>query len=138
MERVKRLDPNAKGAWGQMTGEQMLGHVTGVVRYTLGQGAEMPYKGTFKTRYIYRPLILNGLVKIPHNVRVPPPKGMKTMPTPHGTVDGLREALHEYLARAQAGDLDPPHHPFFGDLGVDGWAKFHYRHFEHHLEQFGL
>ncbi|MBI4558849.1 MAG: DUF1569 domain-containing protein [Candidatus Hydrogenedentes bacterium] len=32
--------------------------------------------------------------------------------------------------------MQPEPHPYFGDIGIDGWSKLHVRHFEHHLRQF--
>ncbi|MBI4558851.1 MAG: DUF1569 domain-containing protein, partial [Candidatus Hydrogenedentes bacterium] len=42
----------------------------------------------------------------------------------------------EYLAAVATGDMQPEPHPYFGDIGIDGWSKLHVRHFEHHLRQF--
>ncbi len=46
--------------------------------------------------------------------------------------------MEEYLAAVETGELRPAPHTLFGDIGIDGWARLHVRHFEHHLKQFGL
>ena len=50
----------------------------------------------------------------------------------------LAALLDEYLALVQSGELKTGLHPVFGDIGIDGWARVHVLHFEHHCRQFGL
>lgn len=132
--RLGRLRPDAKPAWGNMTPERMLGHLVVIVRYSMGRGKPMPARGNWFVRRIVGPLIINGIVRMPRNVR-----GPATADTPStGDTETLHAVLEEYLTLVESGDLDPPPHPFFGDIGVDGWAKLHVVHFEHHLRQFGV
>jgi len=138
LARLSALPPDAKPQWGSMTLSQMVGHVNLVVRYTLGEQSELPFKGNWRTRRIFGPLILNGIVKIPKNVRLPRPEGAKTPPPPpEGDLDTLRLSLDEYLKRAEAGGLPARPHPFFGMLTPRQWRRFHRVHTEHHLTQFG-
>lgn len=87
---------------------------------------------------VFGPLIANGIVSIPHNVKIPSRPGKPAPVVPEGTIEQLRASIDEYLARAERGGLAPAIHPFFGPLSATTWAKFHYRHFEHHLSQFGV
>lgn len=139
LERAARIAPDAQPQWGTMSRNRMFGHLYDIFEYCMGNMGEAPDKSTFKTRVIFRPLILSGIVKIPKNVKVPPGKGDGPKMFERETeLDELRAKMEEYLAKCQAGELDPPRHPFFGDLGVDGWAKFHVRHMDHHMRQFGV
>jgi hypothetical protein len=138
IKRAETIPTDKKPEWGNMNRNQMFGHLYDVFEYCMGRAGEMPDKSSFKTRYIFRPLVFSGIVKIPKNVRVPRPKDSdREMFKREVELDELRAKMDEYLACCQAGDLDPPRHPFFGDLGIDGWAKFHVRHMDHHLRQFG-
>ncbi len=89
------------------------------------------------TRRVAGPLILQGLLPIPKNVRAP----RRAVPTSgihlQDDLETLQALLEEYLQLVQADELTCPPHPLFGDIGVDGWARFHVVHFEHHLRQFG-
>lgn len=133
--RLGKLEPDARPAWGRMTPDRMVGHLIGTVRYSMGRGPRLPFAGNWFSRKVLAPLILNGVLSIPKNVKVSRPENE---PLPAGDVETLHATLEDYLALVQTGELSPPHHPFFGDIGVDGWAKMHVRHFEHHLKQFGL
>ncbi len=134
--RLGALRRDAKPAWGAMTPEQMVGHLIETVRYVMGREPDVPFIGNWFTRTLLAPLILNGIIPIPKNVKAPRPNSEAPLPT--GDVETLHATLEDYLSLAQTGDLHPSHHPVFGDIGVDGWAKMHVRHFEHHLKQFGL
>jgi len=136
--RLAALSPDRQPEWGKMTVPQLHGHLTAVVRYSMGDGEAMPVRGNWRSKYIFRPLILNGVVKIPRNIKIPRPKGKPAPPMPEGTLEDLVIAMARFN-EAQTEPSGPSHpHPFFGHLGLAGWAKFHYRHFEHHLQQFGV
>ena len=132
--RLAKLKADAHPAWGTMSAPQMLGHLVATLRYSMGKGPVLPFVGNWATRRLLAPLILHGILPIPRNVTLP----RADAPRPIADLETLHAALEEYLSRVHTGDLEPPHHPTFGDIGVDGWAKMHLRHFEHHLKQFGL
>lgn len=130
------MPADARPAWGSLDRDRLVGHLIGAVRFSMGRLGTMPDRGTWLTKRVLKPLILNGVVRIPKNVKM---RGAARQP--QGVMEDL-ETLHavleEYLQLVQADELTPPPHPLFGDLGVDGWAKMHLRHFEHHLRQFGV
>lgn len=134
--RLGALQPDARPAWGTLTPDQMVGHLIETVRYTMGREPDVPFVGNWFMRTVVGPLIMNGIIPIPKNVKAPRPN--PNAPWPTGDVETLHAALEDYLNLAQTGDLHPPYHPVFGEIGVDGWAKMHVRHFEHHLKQFVL
>jgi len=133
--RLGKLRPDAKPAWGTLTPERMVGHLTATVRYSMGRASKLPVKGNWIVRNVLRPLILNGVVRIPKNIEAPDPSGQLFAT---GDTETLHAVLDEYLTLVQSGDLEPAPHPAFGDIGIDGWAKLHVVHFEHHLRQFGV
>jgi len=135
---LRDLPPGTQPQWGSMTPAQLYHHLTGVLRYSMGEGPEMPDRSTWRNR-LFRPLVLHGVIKIPRNVRVPKPKGVKERPAPQdGTFEECDAALNAWLARRQAGTLPVVPHPFFGPLDGGQWARFHAQHFRHHLTQFGV
>lgn len=138
LERLAALTPETAPRWGKMNSAQVLGHLDAVVRYTMGELPPMPDRSTWQSRWVFKPLIIYGIVSIPHNVRIPSRPGKPDPVVPEGTLEQLGASLDEYLVRAKNGSLPPAIHPFFGVLSASTWTKFHYRHFEHHLTQFGV
>jgi hypothetical protein len=138
LDRFQKIAPDAAPCWGKMTVPQMIGHVNGAVRYSMGYGPDIPFKGNWKTKYIFAPLILNGIKQVPRNIKVPRPKGAQSFDPPVAELATLESTLNELLAKARDGSFNPPHHPFFGMIGPHGWMKFHGVHLDHHLRQFGV
>ncbi|MBX7258867.1 MAG: DUF1569 domain-containing protein [Candidatus Hydrogenedentes bacterium] len=138
IQRLSALSLDTKPKWGTSTLPQILGHLTDVVRYTMGEGPDMLFKGNWKTRTIFRTLIINQIVAIPHNVRIPRRVGSKgPVVLRDGDLESLKKTLDEYLSQAESGNLASRIHPFFGELSAKSWRKFHVAHFTHHLNQFG-
>lgn len=133
------LPADAQPLWGKMNRDQLYGHLALVMKHMVGDTPPLPFKGNFVSRHIFRRLILLGLVEIPHNVRLPKPKGADKHPEPPTcALADVEQALSEYLDRAEAGTLPQAMHPFFGPLTVNEWRRFHVAHFKHHLKQFGV
>jgi hypothetical protein len=134
LRRLKGLRPGAKPAWGKLTAVGMTGHLIDAVRYSMGKAGGVRDRSNWLFRKVVAPLMLNGVIPIPKNIKADP------LPNPSGRTDleTLHAVLDEYLALVQAGELNPKPHPAFGAIGVDGWARMHVLHFEHHLRQFGV
>ncbi len=130
--RVGRIPADAKPAWGTLTRDGLVAHLADALRYAMRRSPALPFSGNWFSTHIIGPLIINGIAPMPKNV-----KGVR-LPSAPCDIEGLHALLDEYLHRVQSGDLNPPLHPFFGDIGVDKWAKLHVVHFEHHLRQFGV
>lgn len=139
LAKLDRIPTDAKPRWGKMNRAQLYGHLALVMRHMLGQTPEMPFKGNWVTRNIFRHLVVNGIVEIPHNVRLPRPKGApKDLETPTCELVDVERALNEYLDALDQNSIPPAQHPFFGVLTHNEWRKFHIAHFKHHCKQFGV
>ncbi len=136
--RLRALEPDAKPAWGTLTPERMVSHLALSVRYSLGQAGVFPDKSNWLLRNVVCPLLLHGMLPMPKNVKLTAPVGVPPDLPMSDDLETLHALLEEYLDLVQADELAPPRHAFFGDIGVDGWARLHVIHFEHHLRQFGL
>jgi len=119
IERLSGLSAETRPRWGRLTRDQLYAHLADTLRYSMGR--------------IVGPLVLSGLLRIPKNLKIP---GSGEMP--RGNLETLQAVLEDYLNLVQADELAPVPHVYFGDLGVDGWARLHMAHFEHHLRQFGV
>ena len=139
IERFGTLPQDVKPGWGKMNRDQLFGHLALVMRHMLGQTPPLPFKGNWVTQNVFRHLVVNGIVEIPHNVRLPRPKGAdKNIEPPTCALEDLERALNEYLDGIENGSLPQAMHPFFGNLTVDEWRRFNIAHFKHHLKQFGV
>ena len=138
-ERFATVAEEATPAWGTMTRDQVQGHLNKVILYTLGEGPEMPFRGNFKTRHLFRHIILLGLKEIPHNIKVPRPEGVsKEKFFPAASLEELSETIDRYVAAIDGGNLTSRTHPFFGTLSPRQWQRFHRLHFIHHMKQFAI
>jgi hypothetical protein len=134
LARFRTLHPDTRPRWGRLTAPQMLVHLGDQLRYTLGEYQVTLHRGP---------------------LRWPPAKQllMYWLPWPKGRIKGSPEmfltppaawnadlsSLESLLARfvAQIATASWPDHPFFGAMTRDSWGRFSYRHFDHHLRQFG-
>lgn len=134
--RLGGIEPDAKPAWGVLTRQGLYHHLADIVRFSMGKGGRMPDTSNWIMRRIVGPLTMNGVMRIPKNLKTPMATGAP--PSVQDDLETLHAVLEEYLNLVQAGELNPRPHPAFGDIGVDGWAKMHVVHFEHHMRQFGV
>jgi hypothetical protein len=131
--RLGRLSPDSKARWGRMTALQMVAHLADASRMTLG---DLPVRPK-RTAIRYPPLKQLIVYCLPF------PKGAQTAPELIGRVPGdwMQEvhaagALLERIASPPDGQR--PEHPMFGRLSEQALGVFVYRHYDHHLRQFGV
>jgi hypothetical protein len=134
LARIDRVAGGAKPLWGKMSAEQMLGHLVESARMAVGELSTRPKK--LPLRYFpLKQLIVYWL---------PFPKGAPTapelLPKESGTVDQSKGELARLmrLMAERANATEWPEHPAFGRLTTRAWGVLTYRHFDHHLRQFGV
>jgi len=101
----------------------------------MGRREAPAFVGSVVTKYLVWPAFRMGLLSIPKNVKITLRDGALQ---PDDSLDDLNATLKDYLDAAETGALETAPHPLFGDIGVDGWAFLHVKHFEHHFKQFDL
>lgn len=134
VERLGRLSPDRKPAWGRMDAPQMVCHVSDAFRMALGDLAVRPRK--LVLRY---PLIKQLIIYV-----VPFPKGAPTAPELRarvpaewgGEIETLRLLVDRFAERSM--DDEWPAHPAFGRLSGRAWGALAYKHADHHFRQFGI
>lgn len=133
--RLERLDPSQAPLWGRMTAPSMLAHLCDQMR--------MPFNDSPSARIpgVPRQLVMRQLI-------------LYFLPWPKGTIQGPPEAFHtepghwsddlatvkklvEQFVNAPP-DRHWPDQPNFGRMSRRDWGVFCYRHFDHHLRQFGV
>lgn len=133
-ERIRKLTPDRRPAWGKMSAPQMLTHVGASLKMALGELPVASKRGPFRL-----PLLKQLIVYV-----LPWPKGAPTAPELisqasgewTAEMDGLRLLIDRFGHRNIHGPW--PEHPAFGRLSGRTWGALVYRHVDHHLQQFGL
>ena len=132
--RFHRLAPDRRPRWGRLDANQMLCHLCDQLRVALGEQPAEAVAGPLR-RAPLKQLVMYWL---------PWPKGaisfkecFTTTSTDWDTNLGRLEQLMEKFATQDPERPWPPH-PLFGDMSGRAWGYLSYRHFRHHLRQFGV
>lgn len=137
LARLRALSPSHAARWGRMTPHQMLCHVADTCRMTLGERAVAPV-GNAVSRTIIRFVALHTPAPIPKGQRAAPELDAQRGGTPPTEFAADRCTLEALLDRCAAdATIDGREHTFFGRLTRREWGRFHYKHLDHHLRQFG-
>ena len=134
LRRVGRVTAESKPLWGKMNAEQMLGHLVASSKMALGELVAKQKKLPIRFAPL-RQLVVYWM---------PWPKGSPTAPellvSDPVSIERSKEELARLIALlgARAKEKAWPEHPAFGKLGRRGWGVLAWRHFDHHLRQFGV
>lgn len=133
-DRVARLMPDRKAAWGKMSAPQMVCHLADALKMAMG---DLPV--ATKNTPLRHPPLKQLIV-----YWAPWPKGVPTAPELlvrpprdwQADVSDLKSLVDRFASRRGARDW--PEHPAFGRLSERAWGVLVYRHMDHHLRQFGV
>jgi uncharacterized protein DUF1569 len=134
LSRVRALRPETPARWGRMTAPQMLAHLCDQMRYTLGEYRVTLHRGPLRWPPVKHAIMFwlpwpKGRIKgSPEMFLTPPVTWSADLVT-------FQSLLDRFVAKSSATVW--PEHPFFGTMTRESWARFSYRHFDHHLRQFG-
>jgi hypothetical protein len=135
VERMSQLRSDSQRKWGLMSPDQMVYHCNRSMAYIMNEYS-IPSNTNFLKRLIFKPLALGN------------------MPFPQGKAQAFEEFkasgsydletekknfdvyLRKYAGLDPAQELPPS--PLIGKLSFSEWGRLHYKHFDHHLRQFGL
>jgi hypothetical protein len=134
LDRLTRLTPTQRPAWGRFTAPEMVAHLADALRMALG---DLP---TASKRLPLRHPPLKQFVIY----WMPFPKGAPTarelVARRPGEWDAELAACRDLVERF--GRETParawPDHPAFGRMSARQWGVIAYRHLDHHLRQFGV
>lgn len=124
-----------KALWGQFAPQHMLEHLSWAVEASVGK-IDHPLSVPDEKASLYREFLFNDLptkrlFRHPLLDKVPPPLRFKSLDDARKNLLNLMQEFEEYP--------DIPHmHSIFGLLDHEEWERMHYKHFFHHLMQFGL
>ena len=136
---LQNLNPEAKGEWGVMNGQQMVEHMVDAVSYATGKNNQKlhtapdlvgRYKDFAMSEKEFKPNTPNALLS----------------DTPAAiTKASMKEAIAEFNYQVIAfinyfetnkGAIIT--NPFFGDLNFEEWTHLFHKHAVHHAKQFRL
>lgn len=134
-ERLERLDPSQAPLWGRMTAPSMLAHLCDQMRMPFNDDPSARIPGVPR-HPVLRQLILYFL-PWPKGTIQGPPEAFQTEPGNWADDLATLKKLVEQFVNAPP-DRHWPDQPNFGRMSRRDWGVFCYRHFDHHLRQFGV
>jgi hypothetical protein len=137
LARIEKLTPTAQKQWGKMNVNQMLAHCNASLETAMG--LHNPERLGFIGRFFGK------LMKPKFFSEVPFPKNSATDKSYiiKGNPDFETEktkVIQQIKAFSAGGPAKCTTHPqaFFGPLTPEEWALMQWKHFDHHLRQFGF
>lgn len=137
MKRLEKLTPNSKRKWGKMNVAEMLAHCN--VSLETAMGLNFP-KRKFIGRIFGKLIKLKFLDAKPMVKNSPTEDDYVTISTVHNFEKEKIKAINHirfFYKRGPENCTSHPH-PYFGKLTPNEWAVLKWKHYDHHLRQFGV
>lgn len=139
MDAVTGLRPRSRPAWGRMSAQQMVEHLTWVFDISTGtaqvacfvlEGQQerlkaFLYDNQLSPRELMNPALASGLPAL-------------KSPTLSAAVAELDSARRRFIEPDESARGVAFTHPLLGPLVHEEWSRFHFKHVFHHLAQFRL
>jgi hypothetical protein len=136
LNRIDQLHPDSKPMWGKMSVSQMLAHCIVPTKISTG---DIPGKrnifGILFGKMAKKRMVSEEPFK--KNLPTDPSFVVKHNPDFYENQQELK-VLIEKLYNTDKNELTQRKHPFFGKLTIEEWGLLNYKHFDHHLRQFGV
>jgi hypothetical protein len=138
LTRLDKLNEDSPRRWGTMKVNEMLAHMNDAIKISLGMKPAID-RSTFFSRHVTFPV---GIYIVPFW-----PKGEATAPELDQKNEGTKardfyteleftKKMLDIFEEREESKFHP--HPLFGQLSKKQWADLLYKHFRHHLRQFGV
>lgn len=138
IDRLDKLTPDTQHKWGTMAVNQMLAHMNDAMKIALGMKPAVN-----KSNFFTHNVTFNVAVYVLPSW----PKGEATAPELNQQVEGTKardfyteveftKKMLDIIEEREESKFHP--HPMFGKLSKTQWADLLYKHFQHHLRQFGV
>jgi hypothetical protein len=132
VQRLRRLQPTSRPAWGKFTADKMVCHLADALRVGLGDMTAKPVDN-LATRTLVKWIVVHSSISPPKGKIETAPEFLSTVPK---TWAEDVAAVEKLIAR-MATTPTSARHPAFGPLDHAGWCKLSWKHLDHHLRQFG-
>ena len=136
INRIDQLHPDSKPMWGKMSVSQMLAHCIVPTKISAGEiQNKQAFLGKLFGKIAKKQMLATEQMK----------KGLPTdrtfiikhEPDFYESQQQLKEAI-ERLYNTDKNELLKRKHPFFGKMTLEEWGLLNYKHYDHHLRQFGV
>ena len=136
---VRTLNPESKGEWGVLNGQQMDEHMADSISYATGkntQALQSPvehldkYKSFAMSDKEFKPNTPNSLMPA-----IPSPV---IKPTMEEAVQEMEKQIAAFINYFEINKGATITNPFFGDLNFEEWVHLLHKHAVHHSKQFKL
>jgi oxepin-CoA hydrolase/3-oxo-5,6-dehydrosuberyl-CoA semialdehyde dehydrogenase len=139
MEALAALKPDSRPAWGNMSAQQVVEHLTWV--FELSTGAARVTFDVPEEQRRWMKTFLSNAMQSPRGIMNPAlASGLPALKVPNlpAALAGLDLARRRFLEMDESGRTLAFTHPLLGPLVHEEWSRFHFKHVFHHLLQFGL
>jgi Protein of unknown function (DUF1569) len=133
-----KLSSETQPAWGSMSAQRMVEHLTDSLRIATGKNPQelaIP-----EDRIAKMVLFLDSDKPMAQNIEVP--FATKAMELRHEELElAIDEFVDEYLEFMETFESTPElktQHPYYGPLNYEQWQRLNQKHLSHHFHQFGL
>jgi hypothetical protein len=135
--RVDRLVTDAPRRWGKMTAPQMVWHLDAQLRWLLGELEVKPRGNAILRSALMKWYIIDSPLPWPRGKAPTAPELARHAPGEWSQdIAKLKLDLERWAARGQ--EQGACVHAAFGPLDGRQTGKLIWRHFDHHLQQFGV
>lgn len=138
-EKLSAVSADTPPAWGRMNLQQMVEHLTDSIRYANGKDIQTEIVTPSERLPAVRDFLYSEKEFRPNtrNAKMGEEPAPVRHPDLSAAIRELQEDVAAYVARFSPDQAHTERNPFFGDLDFDGWNRLLYKHFLHHLRQFG-
>ena len=133
IDRINKLTAQTQRQWGKMDVAQMLTHV------------QRPISAAYGTHEVKGSWLLKTIGPLFKSVLYNDKPYKQSLPTDKTYVvadpqnfEKEKQGLLEKLNKFSTDSIVVEHHPVFGKLTKEQWAKATWKHLDHHLKQFGV
>lgn len=134
--RIEKLTPQSQAQWGKMNVAQMLYHCNAALGTATG---EVQLKTPFVLKLL-QPIIKKVVMSAkPYKPSMPTAKEfvVRLDKDFEAEKNALLTRLNNFISSGEQ-DCDGRIHPAFGKLSAYEWGYSQWKHFDHHLRQFGV
>lgn len=137
---LNHLKPDTTPLWGSMTPQQMVEHLQFSLAVTTGAKIMKVITPWYMQPFLKFFILSNR--PIPKNIKFPGNKEGKLPPLKYASLEEAKaqliRAIEDTIYFMRKSPEVKTSHPLGGVFTPDNWRIFHYKHFTHHLRQFGL
>lgn len=138
IKKLDKLSENSKPAWGNMSAQRMVEHLTDTIMIASGKKKfplEIPEDKIEKMQGF-----LDSDKPMARNIEVPFAKKNQELRNEEIEL-AIDEFLLEWLdfeEHYSENENRTELHPYYGNLNYEQWCRLHTKHLTHHFEQFGI